>query len=262
MCLESSSNLRYLDLSDCSAYIDHIEEILASCYSLEKLTLAEAEITPSMIKSICDQNGKTLKILSLNSCQGVNVWCLQQILENCIKIKEINLGQILMWDFETGKNVLSYIAHNLPSGIEKLDLSCHQINDQFLSALIARCKNLRSLKLSDFTLTNDSLTIIMNDLKHSLEELDLGCCDMTFDKLLELKSMPKLKVLNYVFLRKETEIFVKDYLPHLSINKKRLAIGLWDRDSPEDGFWEIQSKQMNIFVDHKPRQGKRNKPNE
>ena len=60
-----------------------------------------------------------------------------------------------MWDFETGENVLSYIVHNLPSGIEKLDLSCHQINDQFLSALIARCKNLRSLKLSDFTLTND-----------------------------------------------------------------------------------------------------------
>ena len=67
---------------------------------------------------------------------------------------------------------------------------------------------------------------------------------------MELGSMPMLKLVNFVFIYKDIETFVKDNLPHLSINEKELVIGLGGRNNPEDGFWEIQTKQLKIFEDH------------
>ena len=76
--LKNASKLRYLNLAfiksepkeiegtqieDESDPTD-IEEILASCKSLQKLNMDRLCLTPSMIESICAQNSQTLKILS------------------------------------------------------------------------------------------------------------------------------------------------------------------------------------------------------
>ena len=46
--------------------------------------------------------------------------------------------------------------------------------------------------------SDNSLTSINRNLKNTLEELDVtGCWSITDTKLLEMRSMPKLKVLNY-----------------------------------------------------------------
>ena len=121
--LKNPLSLKYLDVECCAVEHDFIEEILGSCYSLEKLALNELEsdfeLTPKIIDIICNQNGKTLEVLGLFDCLGVNASSLQQIFENCTKLKEINLGISTNGHDE---NFVSYVAENLPSRIEKLDL--------------------------------------------------------------------------------------------------------------------------------------------
>ena len=118
--------------------IDDIEEILASCYSLQKLALDEIQLTQKMINSICTQNGQTLESLSLCSCEHLSLTFVQQIIENCIKLKEISIG-----NFSLPESISTYLAENLPSRIEKLDISGSDICDQLLNILIVRCTNLK-----------------------------------------------------------------------------------------------------------------------
>ena len=63
-----------------------------------------------------------------------------------------------------------------------------------------------------------SLTSIMKNLKFTLEELDIGRCEkITYTKLLEMRSMPKLKALNYsTYLRPEDHDELKKTLPQLT----------------------------------------------
>ena len=64
------SQLRILKLSqiDPSIGYDVIEELLASCYSLQHLAMEGLQITPRMTDSIC-YNSKTLQILDLRKCE-------------------------------------------------------------------------------------------------------------------------------------------------------------------------------------------------
>ena len=48
--------------------VNTLDVILASCYSLEKLSLNNVHLSYSMISSICNQNAKTLKVLNLQGC--------------------------------------------------------------------------------------------------------------------------------------------------------------------------------------------------
>ena len=89
--LKTQSNLEYLDLSDCD--VDHtiLEEILATCWNLKKLSLYKLAVTSKMIKSICDQNSQTLQTLVLSQSSELSLEHIQQIFDNCIGLTEINL---------------------------------------------------------------------------------------------------------------------------------------------------------------------------
>jgi len=101
-------------------------------------------------------------------------------------------------------------------------------------------------------ISDNAVTSIVNNLKHSLEELDLSVSSITLAKLMELKSMTKLKVLNCRHLQSNEIKTLSNNLPHLKkpINEDGLCIGLYDRADPEEGFWEIDAKQLEIFRDH------------
>ena len=67
-------------------------------------------------------------------------------------------------------------------------------------ALVSRCKKITSLNLAFRDITDISLTSIMKNLQFTLEELDLYKCDnqkLSEMKILEMRSMPKLKTLNH-----------------------------------------------------------------
>ena len=59
--LDKESQLRNLNLDNCTN-IEVLEELLASCYSLEKLEMKYATLGPKMAASI-QQNGKTLQLI-------------------------------------------------------------------------------------------------------------------------------------------------------------------------------------------------------
>ena len=95
------------------------------------------------------------------------------------------------------------------------------------------------------SITNNTITSIIENLKPTMEELSIrGCNDIT--QILELKSMEKLRILNY-FERTELETEeLKKCLPHFVINQRRVVVAK-SILSPENGIWEIKCSNSNGF---------------
>ena len=92
-------------------------------------------------------------------------------------------------------------------------------SDEQVEKLVSRCNRITNLSLDgNMELTDASLTSIINHLKHSLVALSIACDEISFEKVLELKSMPKLRVLNYGFKSWHTMVLRKK-LPHLKVNQ-------------------------------------------
>ena len=88
--------------------------------------------------------------------------------------------------------------------------------------------------------SSDSVKSIIEYLSHSLEELDVMETRIPPEKLLELRSMPKLRILNC----SNPPITLYKQLPNLGINHGHLKIADFDESyKPQDGFWEIKVKQ-------------------
>ena len=66
-------------------------------------------------------------------------------------------------------------------------------------------------------LTDNSLTSIMENLKSTLEELYISCRvgqNITYTKFLEMRSMPKLKALNYCSINCTNQAAIYTEMPH------------------------------------------------
>ena len=124
----------YLDLSWLSCRTADIEAILSSCHSLEKLSLADATITSKMIHSISMQNGTTLQSLNLDLCKGLGLEPIQQILTQCVKLKEVNFRNTRL--SEATEN---YLAEQMPSWVEKLDIGTFNFSDQNIMWVHTNC---------------------------------------------------------------------------------------------------------------------------
>ena len=93
------------------------------------------------------------------------------------------------------------------------------LRDHHVDALVQRCIKITELNLYDTSITNDSVSIVRN-LKF-LEKLSIGRNNISFSTLLELKSVPTLKILNCSSsYNRELEKIenLKLYLPHITIN--------------------------------------------
>jgi len=243
ICEKISQNLETLSLGRCRT--EDIEDILASCNSLKTLYVNHT-LTPGMTGSICMQN-ETLEVLNLGT-DWYRCWKdIKQILEKCVKLKEICLclGVNMSHDEQI------YFINHLPLSIEKLDYLSVDVDDEFVSALVTRCKHLKSLSLRCCDLsgmTDDSVTKIINHLKYSLEELQLFCPSntLTVAKLLELQSMPNLKVFNCYGLKEDEKKTLSESLPHLV----RPVNDIWldfNKKATEEGFWDVKCKALEIF---------------
>ena len=189
-------SLRYLDLKHCEADVKTFEEILASCHRLQKLSMASITqskpLTSNMIRSICYQNGHCLQTLNLSYCIGLDLDSIMEITKNCIGLKNIDL-----FATQLSKDSISFLVNNLTPQLETLSLgNLSNLKDQHVKALVNRCNKLSVVNFQNTKITNDSLTYIIKHLQHTLEKLNVFMCnDITYAKLTELKSMPKLKVL-------------------------------------------------------------------
>ena len=90
--LNQPSKLKYLNLTNCKSDLNILEDLLASCHSLEKLAMAKLKplnlkISAKLINTICYQNGSTLESLDLSSCKGLNLESIQTITNNCLELR-------------------------------------------------------------------------------------------------------------------------------------------------------------------------------
>ena len=112
-----SNEVKYLDLSACDGNESFLEEILESCSSLEKLSMYNLKLSFKMITSICSQNGKTLKILDLEGCYGLDLKAIQLIVQNCVELSEVNFAKTRLSD-----DSVKFLVNNLTSKVVKLSL--------------------------------------------------------------------------------------------------------------------------------------------
>ena len=218
--LLQKSHLKNLGFSGPEQDIKILEEILSSCCSLEELDMSFTKITPKMAVSIC-QNSKTLQILNLFNSFG-DVWSYLQIIKCCQKLKEIDLEsnceeeneEVNEWS-EISDDSLEFLAKNMSPHVEILNL---EFTDNHIKTLFSRCNKIKKLSISVQIMTDDSLTSLRENLKHTLEELTLSTGEISFIGLLELKSMTRLKLLNLEWPNKYYELFyLRKLLPHLEI---------------------------------------------
>ena len=118
---------------------------------------------------------------------------------------------------------LCALIENLTPNILKLQFgSQHFLMDNHVEALVQRCTKITELNLYDTSITNDSVSIVRN--LNFLEKLDIGRNNISFPTLLELKSIPTLKILNctshYGNYDRDLEKIknLKLQLPHITIN--------------------------------------------
>ena len=101
------------------------ENLLASCYSLEKLSLQNISITSNMINNLCLQNGKTLQVLDLShsrmdhiSCPDFGDW-IRKIVDNCVELTEINLSHSWL----LSQDSINYLVSNITLKLQKISFN-------------------------------------------------------------------------------------------------------------------------------------------
>ena len=200
--LRRSSILKDLTLDRCAIENQVLEEFLGSCCSLTKLTLRDVDVSgvnTKNLKKFVLQNRKTLQTLKLRTTKRLDLESFQFIINNCNELTELNLKTLNRYDVDDvlSEESINYLANNLNEKVLKLNLGYQRfVNDDHITKLIPRCKRLEELNLNGTSISPNSLTCLIQNLKHSLVILRLCYTKLNFYELLELRAMPKLKVLN------------------------------------------------------------------
>ena len=116
-------------------------------------------------------------------------------------------------------------------------------------ALVNRCKKLITLDLAFNSITNIALNSIVKNLRPTLEELDVNFTKVTFEKVLELRSMEKIRILNCRKLNRFETMNLRQLL-NVRMNQNSTTFQVADSNSeskPKEMFWKIKAKQLPLF---------------
>ena len=140
----------------------------------------------------------------------------QAIIKSCQELKElafINIDANCLPDDD-----LEFLARNISPNVVKVNLTNHDINDGLLKVLLSRCNKVKVLILEATAISEYSLKTIRQYLNPTLEELRLSYC-WSVTSVLELKSMPRLQILDLITTKQEEKKIqnLRQLLPHLMI---------------------------------------------
>jgi hypothetical protein len=225
--IPDSSQLINLDLYKCEFTDGFLETLLSSSHSLKTFSLTDYNIClfpNDILHNFYSQNGQTLQTLNLAFTSVVGWKHIELIVKNCPGLKEVDFSLCYL-AYES----IHLLVNGITKNIEKFGLaycgSGKDYEDAWVKTLVSRCNKIKSLNLAWNSISDNSLTSINESLKNTLEELDIGRCrNITDTKLLEMGSMPKLKVLNYFKPWNSNYEYLKKNLPQLTNNnpKERL----------------------------------------
>ena len=188
---ENGKQLKYLQLHGAKTKRKRLGKLLKSCHSLEEVMLQHTRLSSKMIKSLSLKNHLTLQKVDFSFCKGLHLKTIELLVNNCIEIKELKLGDSL------SKRSLTYLVNNLTTKIEILSLRYQDnLDDVHVMELVERCKRLSVLDLEGTSTSNISMIGIMECLKFTLKELSVVNCEyICYSILLELLDMEQLRVL-------------------------------------------------------------------
>ena len=216
--LNKTYKLAYLELTgycndNSTKYFNH--EILNSCSSLISLCMNCMKRSSNIVlQNLCKRNGQTLEYLDLGECKWLSKNSIQVILKYCTQLTKITI-----WGSKMSQDAMHLFVSGLSPSVKKVGANPYNVTDKHIETLVSRCNQITYLDLSGTELTDTSITSVINHLKQSLEYLDIsGCEEMSFEKVLELKSMPKLRILKYGFKSWHTMVLRKK-LPDLKVNQ-------------------------------------------
>ena len=236
--------------------------VLENCHFLQKLAVDNFIFNSNEIEQIC-QNGETLRILSLEGCNidfNQRTELIQNLFKKCPQLTELNIGRGVGGIFDNTILLDPHICalvDTLTPDILKLNLSSQEcVSDKHVTTLVRRCNKITELDLSFTDITNGSVDSIIGHL-NSLEKLSVHYTKIDFSTLLQLKSIPTLKILCCSFgLRRSEENIekiknLKLQMPHIRINEDYLHIACSTKEVngsiDPDWFWEIEAKQQELF---------------
>jgi len=262
---ESSFNLKYLNVSNqdprSNGLQQGVKKLVRNCSSLQKLSVAESSLDLNDIQYIC-KSGRTLEVLDLGAldfdlCDIMkSTKGFQDLFSNCANLTELNISENHLIESH-----IQALVDNLTPTILKVSLTCqNNLQDEHVKKLVKRCNKITHLDFSHTSITNDSVHSIIQQLRISLEELNVFQTHVDFATLLELRSMPALKILICDEDDEGTEN-LKRQLPHISISNEerylyiakpskkcltfKIANGSYEGC---DWIWEFREKEQNLFA--------------
>ena len=187
----------YLDTEEilkCAQTSKRMNEICKdkSLWQRQKVSLENHIIDYKIINQFFLLNEKPPIFLNLSNCKGLELWCIQDIVKSCLNLVELNLELTNL-----SPDSLNFLANNLTSTIRRLSLKkLKNIEDKHIKRLVRRCSKLTVIDLSYCTsITKTSLICIVNNLMHSLEELDLTATSIKISDIQILKEqIPNLSI--------------------------------------------------------------------
>ena len=217
---ETSFNFKYLNVF-ASELSPGIKKMIQNCSSLQKLSitnLSDSDDISDLIQSIC-QSGQTLQVLYLaGSDPDTPSKCFKNLFSNCVHLTEIRFRSF------SSMAQIQALVDNLTPTILKVDLSDNEnVYDEHVKKLVKRCNKITHLYLNSPRITNNSVHNIIEQLKASLEKLDVSHSNLDFATLLQLKSMPALKALIFDSSKDDHAEGIenlKQQLRHISINEE------------------------------------------
>ena len=210
---KTSFKIKYLNVSYTRK---GVQKLVQNCSALQKLSVAGLTLDSDDIQYIC-QNSKTLQVLDLDSCKfdlhklkesqigqtledleleycNFRTKSIQDLLTNCAHLTELNF--CVHYENDLLDPHIQALVDNLTPTILKVNLGYQEnLQDEQLKKLVKRCNKITHLGLNDTKITNNSVHNIIEQLKASLEQLDVSYNNLDFATLLQLKSMPALKAL-------------------------------------------------------------------
>ena len=192
--LRKASRLQELSLDKCAIKTPALEEFLASCHSLKKFVLRGidlSDVNEHILKLFVLQNKNTLQTLDLRMSKRLTFGSIKFIVHNCNELTEVT---IIRYFYDKHCEMLSeasinYLAKNLTEKVVKLNLGSQRFfKDEHAMKLIKRCKRITELNLNGTSITQNSLTCIIENLKHSLVILRLCNTKLYLNELLQLRN--------------------------------------------------------------------------
>ena len=212
-----------LELYQCDFNYGVLEKLMSSSHSLKKFSLTnytKYNLFHHNLQTFYSQNGQTLQTLNLAFTSILDEKHMDNIVKNCNVLKEVDFSNCRL-----SSESLNIFVCDITINIEKVSLAVSSsVTDASIRNLVSRCNKIKSLNLAFNSITNNSLTNIKENLENTLEELDIGecsCITLHKAKLLKMRSMPKLKVLNYFKPLDSNYEDLKKHLPQLTNNNPR-----------------------------------------